>query len=98
MKKKNLLITGGSTRIGREIALHFSKKGWNIAIHYFKSTSEAKAIKKIIEKNNKVKVILIKADLRNKKQVDNIFSLSKKKLGTIDCLVNNAALFEKMIF
>jgi NAD(P)-dependent dehydrogenase (short-subunit alcohol dehydrogenase family) len=94
MKKKNLLITGGSTRIGREIALHFSNKGWNIAIHYFKSASEAKAVKKIIEKN-KVKVVLIKGDLKNNKQVDNIFSLAKKELGTIDCLVNNASLFEK---
>jgi len=27
MKNKNLLITGGATRIGKEIALHFSKKG-----------------------------------------------------------------------
>ena len=94
MKNKNLLITGGSTRIGKEIALYFSKKGWNIAIHYFKSSSEANAIKKIIEKN-KVKVILIKADLKNNKQVNNIFSFAKKELGTIDCLINNAALFEK---
>jgi len=94
MKKKNILITGGSTRIGREIALHFSKKGWNIAIHYFKSSSQAKFLKKIIEKN-KVKVILIKADLKNNKQVESIFSIAKKELGTIDCLINNAALFEK---
>ena len=94
MRKKNLLITGASTRIGREIALHFSKKGWNIAIHYFNSKSEANVLKKILEKN-KVKAILIKADLKNKKQVDNIFPLAKKAIGTIDCLVNNAALFEK---
>ena len=94
MTKKNLLITGGSTRIGREIAIHFSKKGWNIVIHYLKSFSKAKALKKIVEKN-KVKAIIIKADLKNSKQVENIFSLAKKKLGTIDCLINNAALFEK---
>ena len=94
MKKKNLLITGGSTRIGKEIALHFAKRGWNIIIHYFKSSSEARILKKIIEKN-KVKAILIKADLKNRKQVENIFSLAKKELGKIDCLVNNAALFEK---
>ena len=42
MKNKNLLITGGSTRIGKEIAIHFSKKGWNIAIHYFSSSNEEK--------------------------------------------------------
>ena len=94
MKKKNLLITGGSTRIGREIALHFSKKGWNIIIHYFRSSAKAKILKKIIEKNE-VKVILVKADLKNSKQVQNIFSIANRKLGKIDCLINNAALFEK---
>ena len=94
MRKKNILITGGATRIGKEIALHFSEKGWNIAIHYFKSYSEAKKLKKIIEKNS-VKVSLIKADLKNIKQVEKIIPFAKKKLGTIDCLINNAALFER---
>ena len=94
MKTKSLLITGSATRIGKKIAIHFSKKGWNIAIHYFRSSSEAKKLKKIIEKNS-VKAVLIKADLKNTKQVEKIIPLAKKKLGTIDCLINNAALFEK---
>ena len=79
MLNKNILITGGATRIGREIALHFSKKGWNIAIHYFKSSSKAKDLKKTIEKNS-VKVALIKADLKNTKQVEKIISIAKKKI------------------
>ena len=94
MKKKNLLITGGATRIGKEIADYFSKKGWNIAIHYFSSHSKAKRLKKIIEKRQ-VKVTLIKADLKNKKQVEKIIPIANKKLGKIDCLINNAALFER---
>jgi len=94
MKNKNLLITGGATRIGKEIALHFSKKGWNIAIHYFKSSLKAKNLKKIIEENS-VKAALIKADLKNIKQVEKIIPLARKKLGTINCLINNAALFKK---
>jgi len=94
MRRKNLLITGGATRIGKEIAIHFSKKGWNIAIHYFRSSFKAKSLKKIIDKNS-VKAILIKADLKKTKQVEKIISIAKKKLGTIDCLINNAALFER---
>ena len=94
MKNKNLLITGAATRVGKAIALHFAGKGWNIALHYFQSSLKAKELKKIIEQN-RVKVALIKADLKNSKQVEKIVPLAKKKLGAIDCLINNAALFEK---
>ena len=94
MKNKNLLITGAATRVGKAIALHFAERGWNIAIHYFRSSSKAKKLKKIIEQKW-VKVALIKADLKNLKQTEKIIPFAKKKLGTIDCLINNAALFEK---
>ena len=94
MKNKNLLITGAATRVGKALALHFAEKGWNIAIHYFRSSSKAKKLKKIIEKN-RAKVVLVKADLKNSKQTEKIIPLVKKKLGNIDCLINNAALFER---
>ena len=94
MKSRNLLITGAATRVGKAIALHFAERGWNIAIHYFRSSSKAKKLKKIIEKNW-VKVVLIKADLKNPNQTEKIIPLARKRLGSIDCLVNNAALFEK---
>ena len=94
MKNKILLITGAATRVGKAIALHFAERGWNIALHYFRSSGKAKELKKIIEQHW-VKVALIKADLKNPKQTEKIIPFAKKKLGTIDCLINNAALFEK---
>ena len=94
MNNKNLLITGAATRVGKAIALHFAKRGWNIGLHYFRSSKKAKELKKIIEQHW-VKVALIKADLKNPKQTEKIIPLAKKKLGAINCLVNNAALFEK---
>ena len=89
---KNLLVTGGATRIGRAIAEHFAERGWNIAIHYFRSSSKAKELKKIIEQHW-VKVVLIKADLKDPRQVEKILPIAKRKLGTIDCLINNASIF-----
>ena len=94
MKNKNLLVTGGATRVGKAIALHFAERGWNIALHYFRSSSKATKLKKILEENL-IKVALIKADLKNPKQAEKVIPLAKKKLGAIDCLINNAALFEK---
>jgi len=94
MKHKNLLITGAATRVGKAIALHFAEKGWNIGLHYYRSSLKAKKLKKIIEQKW-VKVALIKADLKNPKETEKIIPLTRKKLGNIDCLINNAALFEK---
>jgi len=94
IENKNLLITGAATRMGKAIALYFAERGWNIALHYFRSSTKAMKLKKDIEKNW-VKVALIKADLKNPKQVEKILPLAKKKLGVINCLINNAALFEK---
>ena len=94
MKNKNLLITGAATRVGKAIALHFAERGWNIALHYFRSSSKARELKKILEQKW-VKVALIKADLKNQKQTEKIIPSARKKLGPIDCLINNAAMFEK---
>ena len=93
-ENKNLLITGGATRVGRAIAIYFADRGWNIAIHCFRSSKKANELKKILEKSW-IKTTLIKADLRKPKEVEKIIPLAKKKLGSIDCLINNAALFEK---
>ena len=32
MNKKTIWITGGSTGIGKALALNFANKGWNVAI------------------------------------------------------------------
>ena len=32
MNKKTIWITGGSTRIGRALAIKFASKGWNVAV------------------------------------------------------------------
>ena len=37
----NILITGGSKRIGKEIAINFAKQGYNIILHYNTSKKEA---------------------------------------------------------
>ena len=49
MENKNILITGAATRIGKAIAIHFAEKGWNIGLHYNKSSLKAKSLKKIID-------------------------------------------------
>ena len=55
---KNILITGASQRIGKELSLYFAKMGWNIAVHFNKSKKQAIILKKEIEKYSVKKVIV----------------------------------------
>jgi pteridine reductase len=41
---KTILITGAAKRIGKEMALSFFNKGWDIVIHYNGSKGEAEAL------------------------------------------------------
>ena len=59
LKKQNVLITGSANRIGKEIAIHLSKLGLNIAIHYNSSKKEAEKTLAEIKKQN-VEVDILK--------------------------------------
>ena len=91
--KKNILITGGAQRIGKEISIFFAKKGWNIAIHFHKSKKEANILKKKILSMG-VLCIIVQGDLSKHKEAKSTFKIAKKKMGVIDCLVNCASIFE----
>ena len=41
--KGTVLITGGAKRIGRCLALAMAQKGYNVALHYYSSVSEAES-------------------------------------------------------
>ncbi len=93
MKKNNILITGGSVRIGREIALTIACNLNNIVIHYNKSKSQALNLKKSIEELGST-CALIKCDLSKKRNVENLLKQSGKFFGPINYLINNASVFE----
>ena len=90
---KTILITGGAQRIDKEISIFFANKGWDIAIHFNKSKKEALILQRQIVKIG-VKCCIIKADLAKHKQAKSIVKIANKKIGTINCLVNCASIFE----
>ncbi|HUI29919.1 MAG TPA: SDR family oxidoreductase [Candidatus Acidoferrales bacterium] len=90
--RKVALITGSGRRLGRKSALALAEDGWDIIINYSKSAKEAAATVKDIAKLD-IEAILIKADIRNSKQVDRMFRQALDHFGRLDLLVNNAAIF-----
>ena len=93
MTEKNVLVTGSAKRIGKAIALHMASNGWNVAIHYNSSEGEARKVLEQIEKFG-VKSFLIRADLSDEKQVEDIINKCQEDLGSISCLINNASIFK----
>lgn len=88
---KNIIITGGSRGIGREIALTLAGNGANIIINYSNNKSKALEVVEKIEKMG-VQAYAIKADISDFIEADNLIKESLNKFDKIDILVNNAGV------
>ena len=87
---KRVLVTGAAKRIGREIALHLSEQGFQVAIHYGNSRREAEAVAR--ECGN---APTFQADLGSVPDIRRLFGEVRERFGPLDCLVNNAARFTR---
>ncbi|MGC8595143.1 MAG: SDR family NAD(P)-dependent oxidoreductase [Candidatus Kryptoniota bacterium] len=86
------LVTGSGRRLGKQIALALAKDGWDIVVNYNHSEGSAMEVMQSIL-NLGVNCVALKADIKDSKQVDTMFSNALKTFGRIDLLVNNAAIF-----
>lgn len=89
---RTVLVTGGAKRIGRAIALAFARRGWDVALHYGRSRSDALATARQIEALGR-RALLLKADLASEKDVRALLPQALRALGRVDCVVNNASRF-----
>lgn len=84
LEKKVAFITGGSKRLGRILCEQLSNMGYSLAVHYNKN----------IEPGLPEDTLYVQADFSNSEDVQTCFRDVLSKLGTIDLLINSAALFE----
>ena len=92
-ENKAVLVTGAAKRLGQEIALEFACQGWDVAVHYSQSESEAQATVAQIHRLG-CKAIAFKADLASEAQVNSLFAAVAAKFNNLQCLINNASIFE----
>jgi len=97
IKNKVILITGGAIRLGRAITLDLAKNGAKIFCHYHSSADMAQLLKREIESEGGV-ISLYKYDLMNEDAPQKICNKALNIFGTVDILINNAALFFKTPF
>ena len=94
MEAKKIIITGSATRIGAAIAKSLSGYDIKITLHYNNSVKEVKELKAELEDLGS-EVYLIKADLSKIKETKKVVSFGYKSMKGLDCLINNASIFEK---
>jgi 3-oxoacyl-[acyl-carrier protein] reductase len=89
---KRALITGGSRGIGKATALLFAEAGCDVAVNYLNQKNAAEEVKSAVEKIKK-KCLIVKADVRNKKEVKRAVDFIVKEWERIDILVNSAGVW-----
>lgn len=89
LSKQVILITGGSSGIGQATAKLLAEQGANIIAAFNSNHSGAEETKQIVE-NAGGECLLVKADVSDKEQVEEMVQKSIDAFGHIDVLVNNA--------
>ncbi|MFN3565632.1 MAG: SDR family oxidoreductase [Burkholderiaceae bacterium] len=92
-RARAVLVTGGARRIGRAIAIEFARRGWDVAVHYGTSRSDALATVREIESLGR-RAVAIGRDLAVERGARKLVPDAIAALGRLDCVVNNASLFD----
>ena len=90
---KRILITGAAKRIGKEMALSFFKKGWDIVIHFNASKDEAESLADQMNAERFNSAMLVQANLDNTNEVEKLVAKIQSNNIRIDALINNASTF-----
>ena len=88
---KSVIISGGGTGIGKEIAKSFFEHGASVTITGRRLNILEKAVKHILKEypESKANIHFYKCDMSNEKSVNKLFNNVKKINGRIDILINN---------
>lgn len=90
LRDRVALITGGDSGIGRAVAVLFAKEGADVAVVYFNEHTDAKETKRLVENQGR-QCLLIAGDIGREKFCQSAVKQTRRDLGKIDILVNNAA-------
>jgi NAD(P)-dependent dehydrogenase (short-subunit alcohol dehydrogenase family) len=90
--KGTALVTGAAKRIGRQVALHLARQGYQIALHYHRSKLEAMSTARDMY-NLGVRCELFSCDLSDEAQTLKLLPQVFKAFPNLNILVNNASIF-----
>src|SRR3989442_931802 len=91
------LVTGGAVRVGRAIALALARAGMDVAIGYHRSARAARRTVRELQAAG-ARALALRADLADPGAARGLVRDAARRLGGLDVLVNNPAVFERTPF
>ncbi|WP_058303881.1 3-oxoacyl-[acyl-carrier-protein] reductase [Gorillibacterium timonense] len=88
---KTALVTGASRGIGRAIAAALAEAGADVVVNYAGSEDAAQKTASLVESFGR-KALVIRADVSDASQVDEMVKRTLEEFGHVDILVNNAGI------
>jgi pteridine reductase len=94
---KVALVTGGGRRVGRGLAEALAQRGASVAVHYNESSTGAEEVVRAIESRGG-KAAAFASDLTQPDAPASLVGAVVEKFGTLDVLVNSAAVMVRTPF
>lgn len=88
------LVTGASKRIGQAIAFTLASYGYNIALHYHTSSTDALKTAELIREAG-VRCELFGCDLAHEQETMALVKMVHSQFADLNILVNSASIFKK---
>ncbi|MFT4655340.1 MAG: short-subunit dehydrogenase [Kangiellaceae bacterium] len=90
--RQNILITGASSGLGREMAVQFARKGRNLALCARRIDRLEVLKQELLTINPTIKVIIKSLDVNDHKAVFTVFNEFKEELKQLDRVIVNAGM------
>jgi NAD(P)-dependent dehydrogenase (short-subunit alcohol dehydrogenase family) len=93
LQGKNILITGASQGLGRQLAIVFAREGAGALSLVARSNDKLEEVReRVRELNPETRVLVIEADLQRQDEIERVIATTLTEFsGRLDVLVNNAS-------
>ncbi|MET9830372.1 SDR family NAD(P)-dependent oxidoreductase [Streptomyces sp. NPDC006385] len=90
----SVVVTGAASGIGRATALRFAHEGANVLVADLNADGAEEVAKRIEDVGGKARVVA--GDLSDPRVVDAVVNAAVESFGSLDVLVNNAGVMDRM--
>ncbi|MDA8093168.1 MAG: SDR family oxidoreductase [Betaproteobacteria bacterium] len=92
LRGKTALVTGGATRIGRELCLALAENGANVVIHQRRGDDQGSELAAALTGRG-VDAWRVEADFEKPDEYESLIARAAAQAGRLDMLINSAAIF-----